>query len=230
MIRHTSPAAAGVAWGSRIMRHCDCAKIRRSEESCISNGVATGSPSFAGAQCRAQIILAAVVAAQRLAQDRRFGCVAARIRIAAKRAQQGHKKNHSGDERGDRISRQSKDYHRPKAAMEYRFARPHRDLPKVQFHALPGERRFDEIMIAHRHAAERHQNIGARIARGLDAFVKRTQFVPSDAEVERLAARGLDERGDGEGIRGNDLIGANGLRQDAPIRRRSRELPRAGVG
>ncbi len=155
--------------------------------------------------------MAAVVAAQRLAEDRRFGCVAARIGIAAKRAQQGHKKNCCGDERGNRISRQSKDDHRPKPAMEYRFARPHRDLPKIQFHALPGKRRFDQIMIAYGRSSESHQNIGGGRAGGADMFFNCTQIIVGDAEVERLTARGLDERGNRVGIRGNDLIGANGL-------------------
>src|SRR4029077_6534729 len=68
----------------------------------------------------------------------------------------------------------------------------------------------DEVMIADRGPAERHYHVGAR-ARGGDAFVKRAQLVPSDAEVERSAARGLDERGNREGIRGNNLIGANGF-------------------
>ena len=82
--------------------------------------------------------------------------------------------------------------------MDHRLSGPHRDLPKVQFHALLGERRFDEIMIADRGPSERDQEIGAGGARGVDAFFERAQLILGNAKIERLAARRLDERGDRE--------------------------------
>jgi hypothetical protein len=57
---------------------------------------------------------------------------------------------------------------------------------------------MDEIMIADRSATERHQHIGRRSARPLDAGFERCERVERNAEIDRLAAASRDECGYGE--------------------------------
>ena len=47
-----------------------------------------------------------------------------------------------------------------------------------------------------------------RVARGLDAALQRRERVARDAEIDRLAAGLLDQRGEGEPVGGDDLVGA----------------------
>ena len=95
---------------------------------------------------------------------------------------------------------------RPEPAVHQRLARPQRDAPEAELHALPRERRLDEIVLADRGAAEGDEHVGAGILRREDALFERLEGVAGDAEIDRLAARALDERGNRIGVRGDDLV------------------------
>src|SRR5262249_52665225 len=153
-----------------------------------------------------QIILPAIVSTKRISEDCGFALIAARIRITAEGADERHKKHHSRDEGGNRISRQAKDYHFPKPAKDYGLSGAHRDLPKIELHAQPCERGPNKIVIADGCAAQRHQEIGTRCARAANAFFGRRQLILKDAKIDRLATGALNESRDGISIGRNDLI------------------------
>jgi len=118
-------------------QHCACARTRSSEESCISKGVPQGA-RFSGPQVRAHISWRLSLARSALpGSPLRF--VTPRVRIAGKRRTRGAR-NRIPARRPQRDFRAAKDDHVAKPSMDHRFSRPHRDPPKVQFHALLGER------------------------------------------------------------------------------------------
>ena len=97
----------------------------------------------------------------------------------------------------------------PELPMHHRLAGAHRDAPEVQRHAVPHQRGLDKVMIANRRAADRHENIGARVSGSAEGVFECRQTIPRDAEVDDASALGLDDRGEGKIVRGDDLVRAD---------------------
>ena len=136
---------------------------------------------------RAQKIRAVVVGGKRRAEPGRLARQEMRVWIARKRAHERHEKDDTGDDGGDRISRQAEDRHRAEPAVDQRPAGPHGDPPESELHALAGERRLDEISVADGGAAERDENVGGGRPRRLDAGFERGEIIADDSEIDRLA-------------------------------------------
>ncbi len=112
------------------------------------------------------------------------------------------------DRRGGRIARKPEDPNFAEAAVHQRLAGTHGDLPEAELHAGRNQRLLHEVVVADRGAAERHQHVDLRLDRLADRGVELGHVVAGDAEIDRNAAAGLDDPGDGEIVGGDDLRGA----------------------
>ena len=75
-------------------------------------------------------------------------------------------------------------------------------------HAFGRERPVDEIIIADRSAAGRHQNIGVEIARAPHRLDRLIELVGHDAEIDEVGAFGADQRRKRKAVRIDDLAGS----------------------
>ncbi len=73
---------------------------------------------------------------------------------------------------------------------------------------LARQRRTQQIMVADRRAAERHQNVGARLAGEADAAFEFREIIAEDAKIDHFSAGVFGDGGDREIIAGDDLRGA----------------------
>ena len=94
----------------------------------------------------------------------------------------------------------------PRRPLISGFARAHRDLPERQLHALLRKHGRDEIVIADRRAADRHQDI--RRFRPLDVLDQARLRIAGDAELDHLGADAVHQRADPEMVRRYDLADA----------------------
>ena len=105
--------------------------------------------------------------------------------------------------------------------MNERLARTHIDAPKVERHALTGERRSQQVMIADGGAAKRHEHIRMFLAREGESLFEFGNFVAENTEIDRFAARLFDDGGDRIVVARDDLRGTgNGSGRNKFVARR----------
>ena len=158
------------------------------EESWILIGVATQVPSRPGRERGAQVVGALVVFRQVGAEHRRFAgrLDVARVRQACEAAAPGT---------GTRRHRPTPDCRAGRArasppSRPFIIGRPGRSATRQNDSSSPSafEPALDEVVVADRGAAGRHQDVGAGIARAADRGAGRLDLVRHDAEVDHLGA------------------------------------------
>jgi hypothetical protein len=108
------------------------------------------------------------------------------------------------DQRRDRVARQTKQRRLAHPPGHQRFAGPHRDLVERAVHPFGADLRH-EVMIAHRRAADGHDQVGPGGQPSTCASASACRARWADP---RAPALGLDQRLQPVGVRGHDLIGA----------------------
>src|SRR4029453_12520816 len=115
-----------------------------------------------------------------------------------------YKKHVSRDHGRNRVPRQAEDTLMPQPPIEEGLAWAHGDLPKINLQSFRLERARHEIAFANRRAAYGHKNIGGASSPG-----QRDQalgIVLGDAELHGLPASLLDQSGESDWHRGDDLV------------------------
>ena len=87
------------------------------------------------------------------------------------------------------IARHAENAHGPEVPMHHRLAGPHCDAPEVRASMpSPHQRGLDKVMIANRRAADRDENIGARVSGSAEASSSAAETIAGDAEVDDASA------------------------------------------
>ena len=87
-----------------------------------------------------------------------------------------------------------------------RLPRPHCDPPEIEGYAARSQRLLHEVMVADRRSAERHDDVGGKLACLADRGRDRLLAVRHNAEVTGLASGGAHQPGNPDRIRGSDLV------------------------
>jgi hypothetical protein len=113
------------------------------------------------------------------------------------------------DQRRDRVARQAQKRGVAHPSRHQRFSRPHGDLVEGPFHPEALGHRADQVVIAHRRAAHRHDQVGA--ARQPENGGQALGIVARDGQKPRNPALRLDQGLQPVGVGGHDLVVARHL-------------------